>query len=233
MDRENWQEWLTVFGGAKMSATGSLPLLLMMVVSLLASLFIMFLYVKFYRVRATGSMVHMAFPVLGPSITAIFICIQFSLPLSLGLLGALSIVRFRAPIKEPEEIGFIMLVVASALCCATFNVLFLSIILGTAVVSLLLLRWLVAFAGGRLNGGMLMITLPKSDYRESAVELFRFLESKIPDGRVESVVEDGDHSILSYGFLRLSKDVMIELQEIELISSEARHEIFFNRSGEV
>jgi len=32
------------------------------------------------------------------------------------LLGALSIVRFRTPIKEPEEIGFIMLVVASALC---------------------------------------------------------------------------------------------------------------------
>ncbi len=41
---------------------------------------------------------------MGLSITAIFICIQFSLPLSLGLLGALSIVRFRTPVKELRAI---------------------------------------------------------------------------------------------------------------------------------
>ena len=40
---------------------------------------------------------------IGPSVTLLFICVQLSLPLSLGLLGALSIVRFRVPIKEPEE----------------------------------------------------------------------------------------------------------------------------------
>ena len=35
--------------------------------------------------------------------------------MSLGLLGALSIVRFRTPIKEPEEIGFLMVVIATSL----------------------------------------------------------------------------------------------------------------------
>ena len=54
-------------------------------------------------------------------------------------LGALSIVRFRTPIKEPEEIGFIMLVVATSLCCATFNMVFLVIILFVAVVGMLIL----------------------------------------------------------------------------------------------
>ena len=89
-----------------------LAFLMLMAVSLLSSLFIAYLYVHFYSNRATGSQVHRAFPLLGISITAIFVTIQFSLPLSLGLLGALSIVRFRTPIKEPEEIGFIMLVIA-------------------------------------------------------------------------------------------------------------------------
>ena len=74
---------------------------------------------------------------IGPSITAIFIAIQFSLPLSLGLLGALSIVRFRTPIKEAEEIGFILLVVALSLSWATLNLQLLGILLAVVVAGLL------------------------------------------------------------------------------------------------
>src|SRR5690606_32141568 len=102
------------------------------------------LYRHFYSGRSTGSQIHRAFPLLSVSITSIFITIQFSLPLSLGLLGALSIVRFRTPIKEPEEIGFLMLVIAASISCATFNFVFLGIVLLTAIVGLILLRlnWL-------------------------------------------------------------------------------------------
>ena len=108
-------------GTQAMSDVGLGGLLFLMVLSLASSLFIAWLYRYFYASRATGSEVHRAFPLLGISVTAIFIAIQFSLPLSLGLLGALSIVRFRTPIKEPEEIGFIMLVIAASLACATFK----------------------------------------------------------------------------------------------------------------
>ena len=38
--------------------------------------------------------------------------IKFSLALSLGLVGALSIVRFRAAIKEPEELVFLFITIA-------------------------------------------------------------------------------------------------------------------------
>lgn len=38
--------------------------------------------------------------------------IKFSLALSLGLVGALSIVRFRAAIKEPEELVFLFIIIA-------------------------------------------------------------------------------------------------------------------------
>ena len=107
-----------------------------MAMSLLSSLFIAYLYVHFYSNRATGSQVHRAFPLLGISITAIFVTIQFSLPLSLGLLGALSIVRFRTPIKEPEEIGFIMLVIAASIATATFKLAFVGIMFVVALVAL-------------------------------------------------------------------------------------------------
>ena len=41
--------------------------------------------------------------------------VKSSLALSLGLVGALSIVRFRTPIKEPEELAYLFLCIAAGL----------------------------------------------------------------------------------------------------------------------
>jgi uncharacterized membrane protein YhiD involved in acid resistance len=41
--------------------------------------------------------------------------VKSSLALSLGLVGALSIVRFRTPIKEPEELAYLFIAIASGL----------------------------------------------------------------------------------------------------------------------
>ena len=109
----NLLDFISGFGNRQIAEVGLLPLAGLLVVSLISSFLVSYLYVHFYKRRSTGSQIHKSFPLLGLSITAIFICIQFSLPLSLGLLGALSIVRFRTPIKEPEEIGFLMLLIAT------------------------------------------------------------------------------------------------------------------------
>ena len=47
--------------------------------------------------------------------TLVITVIKFSLALSLGLVGALSIVRFRAAIKEPEELVYLFFVIAIGL----------------------------------------------------------------------------------------------------------------------
>jgi uncharacterized membrane protein YhiD involved in acid resistance len=47
--------------------------------------------------------------------TLIITVVKSSLALSLGLVGALSIVRFRTPIKEPEELAYLFLVIAMGL----------------------------------------------------------------------------------------------------------------------
>src|ERR687892_1083768 len=136
-----------------------LAFLMLMAVSLLGSLFIAYLYLHFYSNRATGSQVHRAFPLLGISITAIFVTIQFSLPLSLGLLGALSIVRFRTPIKEPEEIGFIMLVIAISIATATFKLAFVGIIFVVALAALFGQKLTRRFSGAE-SDGTIVISLP-------------------------------------------------------------------------
>ena len=112
-----------------------------MLVSLAASVVIWALYVAFYRDWERGAGIHRVFILAGPAITALFISIQFSLPLSLGLLGALSFVRFRTPIKDPAEIGYLLLVIGSSIAAATYNYELIGVLLGIAAV-VLLLQWL-------------------------------------------------------------------------------------------
>ena len=58
----------------------------------------------------------------------VMIIVKSSLALSLGLVGALSIVRFRAAIKDPEELTYLFLVIGVGLCTGA-NQPFLAVIL--------------------------------------------------------------------------------------------------------
>ena len=62
------------------------------------------------------------FIILGLTTTIIITIVKSSLALSLGLVGALSIVRFRAAIKEPEELVFLFLIIAVGLGCGASQI---------------------------------------------------------------------------------------------------------------
>ncbi len=225
---------LSSFGSHKMGEIGFLPFLLLMFISLASSMFISYLYVQFYSVRSTGSRVHRAFPLIGVSITAIFISIQFSLPLSLGLLGALSIVRFRTPIKEPEEIGFIMLVVAASLSCAIFNISFLLILLLVSITALLIMQYSRKILKGNRNDGTIIIAMPAVDFRNNSKKLFELLTNNIPQGRIDSITDSNDESVISYNFIRMNPDNFFSLQdELRKTSSSIKANVFYNRQGEI
>lgn len=55
------------------------------------------------------------FILISISTMVIITIVKSSLALSLGLVGALSIIRFRAAIKEPEELSYLFLVIAIGL----------------------------------------------------------------------------------------------------------------------
>ncbi len=234
-NQETGQKWIdlfTDFSAVKADSLGVVGLLVVLGVSLFASFYIAMLYHRFYQSRATGSQAHHAFPLLGLSVTAIFICIQFSLPLSLGLLGALSIVRFRTPIKEPEEVGFIMLVIASSICCATFNFVFLVLILSVAYVAMLISRWAHKTTKGRITGGMMTITLTLDEYQRTSTELIALLTKRIPEGALDGMQEGDESATLSYSFPAQQSTALVEVQkEIRNLASSARSSLYVHHSG--
>ena len=104
--------------------TDSLNFVLMsMVCSVLSGLAI----AAVHRIRSS----HMVFdPQLNLSlliitviVTAVMIVIGSNLALSLGLIGALSIIRFRTAIKNPVDMAFIFWSVATGLALGSFNFL--------------------------------------------------------------------------------------------------------------
>lgn len=208
-----------------------LAFLMLMAVSLVSSLFIAYLYVHFYSNRATGSQVHRAFPLLGISVTAIFITIQFSLPLSLGLLGALSIVRFRTPIKEPEEIGFIMLVIAVSIATATFKLAFVGIIFVVALGALFAQAFTRSFSHGAADG-TIVISLAANGRSPDPAAITTLLRKRLPKAKLESVSQSDREMVVSYNFQGISDTALAGLQaELNAAAGPSSYNVFFNRPG--
>jgi hypothetical protein len=208
-----------------------LAFLVLMAISLLSSLFIAYLYVHFYSNRATGSQVHRAFPLLGISITSIFITIQFSLPLSLGLLGALSIVRFRTPIKEPEEIGFIMLVIANSIAVATFKLSFVGILFVIALAALFGQMLTRRFMGAE-SDGTIVVTLPANGRPADPSAITALVRKRLPRAKLESVSQSDRETVVSYNFQGIADNALAGFQaELDAAAGPSSYNVFFNRPG--
>lgn len=72
-------------------------------------------YVKFGSSLSNRRNLAKNFIILALTTTLVIAVVKSSLALSLGLVGALSIVRFRAAIKEPEELMYLFLTIAIGL----------------------------------------------------------------------------------------------------------------------
>lgn len=229
MDAFYGMKMLTKGSVEKMADIGLMPFFFILFTSLIVSLFISHLYLCFYGTKGTGSTLHRAFPLLGVAITAIFVSLQFSIPLSLGLLGALSIVRFRTPIKDPEEIGFILLVIAASLSCATFNLSFLLLLLGVAFIGLIVLKFDKKLFRKKSNEGMLIIRMLVADFDKSSEEVLKTVKKNLIHSNVDSILEDGSECTLTYRFSKFGTEEVTTLRnDLKTISSTVNMNIFYH-----
>ena len=68
-------------------------------------------YLKYGRTMTNRSQAGYTIPIITLTIVLIISVVKSSIALSLGLVGALSIVRFRTPIKEPEELAYLFVAI--------------------------------------------------------------------------------------------------------------------------
>ena len=94
----------------------SIPnLILNLSIGIVLSLILRWHFQRFGSTLSNRSEFNLVFPFVLLTTVLIITVVKSSLALSLGLVGALSIVRFRTPIKEPEELAYLFIAIAMGL----------------------------------------------------------------------------------------------------------------------
>ena len=123
--------------GLSMSEHPNHPTLLVNLgVGLLLSLVLRWHFQRFGSTLSNRAEFASIFPFIVLTTVLIITVVKSSLALSLGLVGALSIVRFRTPIKEPEELLYIFVAIAIGLGLGANQVMVT--VIGFAVIVLVL-----------------------------------------------------------------------------------------------
>lgn len=85
------------------------------ILAAICSMILAWFYVKYGQSLSNRKRLAKNFLLISVTTALIITVVKSSLALSLGLVGALSIVRFRSAIKEPEELAYLFLAIALGL----------------------------------------------------------------------------------------------------------------------
>lgn len=136
--REKMNELQSLFSGNEVSLSLTMINLL---IALILGVILKFHFEKFSSTLSGKRELARVLPFLILIVCLIISIVKSSLALSLGLVGALSIVRFRTPIKEPEELVYLFMAIAIGLGLGA-NQSILTIVASLAIlIATTLLRW--------------------------------------------------------------------------------------------
>lgn len=130
------KSFIESFGGTN-SSTGILTMLIALAVALVFGLIICLIYNKFYR----GVVYNRSFAItlVGMSVMTAMVTLAIStnVVISLGMVGALSIVRYRTAIKDPLDLLYLFWAITTGITCGA-QMYILAVIAGVIMLLLLI-----------------------------------------------------------------------------------------------
>ncbi len=116
------EELINQFSGTFETTLSISSYILNIVICAIMLLILSFFYSRFGNSISNRGQLAKVLVIVGITTFIIITIVKSSLALSLGLVGALSIVRFRTAIKEPEELGYFFMAIAIGLGMAANQV---------------------------------------------------------------------------------------------------------------
>ena len=95
---------------------------------IVSSFILMFVYKNKANSLSSKIQISMIIPLLSNITFLVILIVKSSLALSLGLVGALSVIRFRTPVKEPEDLAFLFFAIALGIGYGAMQIFSTSII---------------------------------------------------------------------------------------------------------
>ena len=148
---------------------------LSLVFAAILSFFVQLFYIRYSSTLSNRKEFSKNFVILGVTTCIVIMIVKSSLALSLGLVGALSIVRFRAAIKEPEELVYLFLIIAIGLGCGANQLII-------TVVGIVFALILIMIYSGYLKNSKKNI--------EQVINLGIIIQENINDTQINNLIND-------------------------------------------
>ena len=148
---------------------------LSLVFAAILSFFVQLFYIRYSSTLSNRKEFSKNFVILGVTTCIVIMIVKSSLALSLGLVGALSIVRFRAAIKEPEELVYLFLIIAIGLGCGANQLMI-------TVVGIVFALILIMIYSGYLKNSKKNI--------EQVINLGIIIQENINDTQINNLIND-------------------------------------------
>ncbi len=136
------------------------------ILSYLLAFALAFIWATVYRKTHSGiaytRSFYLTLLLISPIVAMVMMAIGSNVALSLGLVGALSIIRFRTVIKDTKDMTFLFLGIGIGLCCGA-NAWIVAII-GTALISAITI--VISKIGGSKAGSADYIMIFRSEHKD-------------------------------------------------------------------
>ena len=196
--------------------------ILAIILSTILAFFIKLSYVKISRSLNDKEHFSDIFVPLAIITTLVITVIKFSLALSLGLVGALSIVRFRAAIKEPEELVYLFFVIGVGLANGA-NQFLVAIIATVITIVILYFRKVYYDKKGSNNiseTSTNIIQIQISGQKQNSDSIVNQIKSDVNYLNLKSFSSENDMQQFNFWFDVDKKNLETLIKKIEEITSK-------------
>ena len=172
-------------------------LIVSVIVSVICAYIIKIIYLKFAKTINNKENFSDIFVLLALTTTIVITVVKFSLALSLGLVGALSIVRFRAAIKEPEELVYLFLIIGIGLAAGSNQY---QVALTLTVVAFLIIYFENKFRKKKytINAEILNIEIKNKDYDKYDEIFEKLIQSEKIEIEMKNLNKQDDKVYITY-----------------------------------
>jgi hypothetical protein len=157
-----------VFSGFDLSGRNLFDIVFSLCIAVIMSLVISQIYKYTHRGMNYELSFMITLVILAPIVSIVMLFIRGDLVLSLGLIGSLSIIRFRTPIKDTRDMVFLFWVIAVGLGCGTYN--WVVVIIATLFISIVMILLYFAKYGRSQNKDFVLVVSGNSPYNGRDIE---------------------------------------------------------------
>jgi len=189
----------------------TLNILINVTMSFLVGMFIYFMYKKTFQGVLYQKSFNISLVLAGIVTSLVIMTISGNLILSLGMVGALSIVRFRTPIKDSMDLIFLFWAISTGIANGVgyYNIS----IVGSIMIAIFLL---ILTKSGKTDNGAFLLVLSLSS-EEAETDAFDLLEKTVENYSLKSKTVSSDRTEITLEINSKNQEAkfMNELKKIE------------------